>query len=66
MTRDTLADVTIDSDDDFEAVLAEAVERAVKAGVDVRGSYAFRTGGSTHEWELQIVELANDRESYEE
>ncbi len=58
MTRNQLDDGSITSDDDFEAILAEAVEKATKAGVDVRGAWEFRTRGSVHDWEVQIIELA--------
>jgi hypothetical protein len=55
-----LEDVPISSAEEFERVLAEAIERAVKNGVDVRGPWEFRTRGSTHDWEVEIIEL--DRE----
>ncbi|MEY7849507.1 hypothetical protein AB7C87_09970 [Natrarchaeobius sp. A-rgal3] len=58
MTRDHLHDVSITSDDEFEAVLAEAVEMAIEADVDVRGAWEFRRRGSTYDWEVMIVELA--------
>jgi len=48
----------ITDSDEFEAILAEAVEKAVEADVDVRGAWEFRTEGSTHDWEVEIVELA--------
>ena len=60
MTRDQLRDVSITSADEFEAVLAEAVEKAIKADVDVRGAWEFQTRGSTHDWEVEVVELARD------
>lgn len=60
MTRDHLHDVSITSAAEFEAVLAEAVEKAIKADVDVRGAWEFQTRGSTHDWEVEIVELAKD------
>jgi hypothetical protein len=58
MTRDQLHDVSITCASEFEAVLAEAVEKAVKADVDVRGAWEFQTRGSTHDWEIEIIELA--------
>jgi len=58
MTRDDLQDVSITSADEFEAVLAEAVEKAILSDVDVLGAWEFRTRGSTHEWEVNISELA--------
>ncbi len=58
MTHDQLRDVSITNADEFQAVLAEAVEKAVKSDVDVRGAWEFRTDGSTHDWEVEIVELA--------
>ena len=60
MTRDHLIDVDITDGDEFEAVLAEAVEMADNNGVDVRGAWAFETRGSIHNWEVEVVELAND------
>ena len=58
MTRDQLDDGSITTDDEFEAILAEAVEKAIKADVDVRGAWEFQTRGSTYDWEVQITELA--------
>jgi hypothetical protein len=58
MTRDNLQDVSITSADEFEAVLAEAVEKATMSDVDVRGAWEFRTRGSTLDWEVNISELA--------
>ena len=58
-----LADVEITSSDEFRAVLAEAVEKADHAGVDVRGAWEFETRGSTHDWEAEIHELVRDREN---
>lgn len=60
MTHNKLRDVSITSADEFEAVLAEAVEKAVKADVGVRGAWEFRTRGSTHDWEVKVIELARD------
>jgi hypothetical protein len=57
MTRDKLNDVSISSEAEFESVLAEVVERAIKNSVDVRGAWEFQTRGSTHNWEVEIVEL---------
>ncbi|PSP45283.1 hypothetical protein BRD08_01340 [Halobacteriales archaeon SW_10_66_29] len=58
MTRDQLRDGSITSAEEFEAILAEAVEKAIEADVGVRGAWEFRTDGSTHDWEVEIVELA--------
>jgi hypothetical protein len=66
MTRDNLQDVPITSADEFEAVLAEAVEKAIMSDVDVRGSWEFRTRGSTYDWELIITELAKDGDNEEQ
>jgi 3-keto-L-gulonate-6-phosphate decarboxylase len=60
MTRDQLNDVSITSANEFEAVLAEAVENAIEADVDVRGAWEFRTRGSTYDWEVEITELHRD------
>lgn len=64
MTRDRLDDGDVATAEAFEDVLAEAIERAIKNGVDVRGAWEFRTQGSTHDWEVEIVEL--DKEFDEE
>lgn len=58
MTRNQLPDGSISNSEDFRAVLAEAVEKAIHADVDVRGAWEFRTRGSTHDWEVEIIELA--------
>ncbi|MXR51033.1 hypothetical protein GRX03_05355 [Halovenus sp. WSH3] len=58
MTHEKLRDESIANADEFEAVLAEAVEKAIESDVDVRGAWEFRTRGSTHDWEVEIVELA--------
>lgn len=60
MTRDTYSDITIESSVDFQAALSALVESAVLNDVDVRGAWDFQTDGSTHNWEVEIVELAND------
>ena len=62
MTRDLLTDVSITTADEFEAVLAATVENATQSDVDVRGAWEFTTRGSIHDWEVEIVELAADRE----
>lgn len=60
MTGDKLADVRITSEDDFRAVLSELFEKALHADVDVRGAWEFRSGGSVHNWEVEVVELARE------
>ncbi|MFC6862251.1 hypothetical protein ACFQGE_02105 [Halomicroarcula sp. GCM10025817] len=60
MTRDRLGDVELSTAADFEAVLAAVVEKAIKNDVDVRGSWEFQTRGSTHDWEVEIIELDKD------
>jgi hypothetical protein len=60
MTRRQLDSIDLSSPGAFEAVIAEAIERAITNGVDVRGAWAFRTPGSTHNWEVEIYELATD------
>lgn len=63
MTDDYLTDVAVTTEDDFESLLAELVENAVKEDVDVRGAWEFRTDGSTHDWEVEVVELAVDSDN---
>lgn len=60
MTDETLSNVSVASEEEFEAVLAEAVKKAIEAGVDVRGAWEFQTNGSTHAWDVVIDELAKD------
>ena len=60
MTGPLLENVDVSSASAFEAVLAEAVERAIKADVEVRGAWEFQTRGSTHHWEVEIYELAKE------
>lgn len=50
--------MSITSATEFEAALAEVVEKAIEADVNVRGAWEFRTRGSTHDWEVEIIELA--------
>lgn len=65
MTRDNgSSDIT--SSEEFQTALADLVETAIKAGVDVRGAWEFQTGGSTHEWDVEIYELARDFDDGEE
>jgi hypothetical protein len=42
----------------FQTVLGEAVERALKAAVDARSAWEVETAGSTHLWDVEIVEPA--------
>jgi len=58
MTPDTPSDTPINSTDDFEAALAAIVETAIANDIEVNGAWEFDTRGSTHRWEVNIVELA--------
>lgn len=60
MTRDLLTDVSISNTEEFETVLATAVEKAIESDVVVPGAWAFETRGSTHNRDVEIVELAKD------
>ena len=62
MTDEKLTDVSITNAEEFEGVLAAAVEKAIKADVDVHGAWEFQTKGSTYEWEVQVIELDRDEE----
>jgi hypothetical protein len=64
MTRH-IPDGSITTDADFRAALAEATEQAITAGVDVRGAWEFQTGGSVHNWEVEIYELARESDDGE-
>jgi hypothetical protein len=57
MTRDQLSDISIGTAAEFEEVLAEAVERAIANGVNVRGAWELQTRGSTDNWDVEIFEL---------
>ena len=63
MTRDPLSDLSIATADEFENALTAVVEAAIKDGVNVRGAWEFRTAESTHNWEVEIVELAKEYDS---
>lgn len=58
MTRDHDIETVITSPEEFEAALAAIVEAAIEENVDVRGAWEFRTRGSTHNWEVEVTELA--------
>jgi hypothetical protein len=62
MTRDQLSDVPLTSSAEFEAVLAELIERATSAGVDVRGPWMLETAGVPTNWEVEFYELATEPE----
>lgn len=64
MNEDALSDIDVEGPDDFEDLLAQMIEKADHAGVDVRGAWEFRTKGSTYYWEVLIVEV--DREVRED
>jgi hypothetical protein len=59
---ESLPDGSVESAAEFQAVIAAAIEQAVLGDVDVRGAWEFDTGGSHHQWEVQITELARDRD----
>jgi len=58
MKDDYKSAVTITSSEEFEAALAAIIETAVEADVDVRGAWEFQTRGSTHDWDVNVTELA--------
>jgi len=58
MKDDYKSAVSITSTEEFEAALAAIVETAVEDDIDVRGAWEFRTDGSTHDWEVNVTELA--------
>lgn len=60
MTRDTTRDDTGSGPEEFRAALAATVEAAVADGIDVRGAWEVETGGSSQDWEIQIVELVRE------
>lgn len=66
MTRDHTVTTPITSIQEFQTALAAIVETAVVNGIDVRGAWEFQTSGSTHNWEVEISELAKSFEVDEE
>lgn len=56
MTSDSHPDSSISSEREFET----ALEAAALGGIDVRSAWAFQAGGSSHDWEINISELARD------
>lgn len=60
MANDQFRDITIGTVDEFEEALAAVIEAGIKDGVDVSGAWEFQTAGSTHDWEVEIIELAKD------
>lgn len=66
MTCDPLSDLTVTSGEEFEAVLAAAIEQATGAGVDIRGAWEFESRGSIHDWEVEILELARKPDDEDE
>lgn len=58
MKDDYKAAVNITTSAEFEAALTAIVETAVEEEVDVRGAWEFQTRGSTHDWEVNVTELA--------
>lgn len=62
MTRDHTIDWPITEAEEFEAALAAIVESAVEKKVDVPGAWEFTTRGSTHDWDVEIVELARNED----
>lgn len=57
MTDDTTA-ATITNPDEFEDALAELIESAIEADIDIRGAWEFRTPSSSLDWEVNVTELA--------
>jgi hypothetical protein len=58
MTPTQLTDVTIDTAEDFESVLADAAELASESNIDIEGAWQFDTNRSTIHWEAEIYQLA--------
>lgn len=60
MTRDTQIDGEIANSDKFTAVLEEALEKAVRGGVDIDGVWHCQPGSSMQNWEIEVIKLASD------
>lgn len=63
MTRDLLEDGSITDADEFQGIMAAALEQAIDANVDVRGAWEFQPDGDGEAWEMTIVELVKEIES---
>lgn len=57
MTSDNIS-TPIESAVAFETALAALIESAAENDVNVRGAWELDTSGSTHHWEVNVVELA--------
>lgn len=58
MTADYTSDDDISSTEDFEAALGRLLLVALRNDIDPRGTWEYRTDGSTSDVEVMVVELA--------
>ncbi|WP_435074310.1 hypothetical protein [Halorubrum sp. HHNYT27] len=59
MTTDDTSDDEISSTEEFEVALGRVLHDALESGVDPRGTWEYRTGGTGSDMEVMVVELAD-------
>lgn len=57
MTHDTPFDGTIETGDDFEAALGDLLAAASGNGIDLEGSWEYRSADPGPDWEVMVIEL---------
>lgn len=57
MTHDTPVDGPIETDDDFEAALGDLLAAASGNGIDLEGSWEYRSVDPGPDWEIMVIEL---------
>lgn len=57
MTHDSPIDGAITTDDEFEAVLGELLSAAARNGIDIEGSWEYRSDDTGADWEVMVIEL---------
>ncbi|QZY00196.1 hypothetical protein [Halobaculum rubrum] len=58
MTANFTADDKVSSIEEFEAALDEVMLTALESGIDLRGTWEYRTDEEASDVEVMIVELA--------
>ncbi|WP_423750702.1 hypothetical protein [Salinirarus marinus] len=59
MTTDFTSDDEMSSTEDFEAALGRVILTALQNNVDPRGTWEYRTDGTSSDMEVMVVELAD-------
>lgn len=57
MDHDTPFDGTIETGDDFEAALGDLLAAASGNGIDLEGSWEYRSADPGPDWEVMVIEL---------